>query len=311
MPLSRRNGKVDVPPTQLGNRARHVDTGAPSITHRRPNNAKAFFAFALGLSLLACGTDDDNRTETRTETRAYVFNGWIRGETLIERDQIGLSRGNGATDNETYTISTQAERDALESLAGAQPSLSDLFQYSYFLIRAPECFDRYVFADSSYNRGVVTIRVIHQKADPNGPACAAALNAPYHVFRAEKGERLVDTREVVFTADIRQETMIERNDVQVRGDSPRADTYAISTQAELDAFNQALPSQPLALSDLATHTFFLVRGFDCPDRYALAGGSYSGGVLTVQLDHYTNDNAACPAVVLPGFRYYVLSAQKP
>src|SRR5436190_22264178 len=70
-----------------------------------------------------------------------------------------------------------------------------------------------------------------------------------------------------FRTDIRAETLVQiPNEIVAPMDNNGAEQHTIASVADLNAFNQALPSARLQLSDLDTYAYFLIRFLGCPYR---------------------------------------------
>ena len=82
---------------------------------------------------------------------------------------------------------------------------------------------------------------------------------------------------------------------------PTEEFYSITSQGELDLFNQQLPvNEQISLPDLDSHSYFLTRSPACPNWFELAGVqpvNQAAGEFTMTVNEFTLTGVACPAVI--------------
>ena len=140
-------------------------------------------------------------------------------------------------------------------------------------------------------------------------ACGGNVNAPKSAINPLA--RFISTETFSFGAIIDSAPLVQEQQFSLYHSLgyARDRTYAISTQQELDAFNQTIaPEERVSLANLEVYTYFFVRAPDCPEYLEYAGDSYDGGILTMTLSRFTVDGAVCPAVMVES--YYVFKAHK-
>jgi hypothetical protein len=132
--------------------------------------------------------------------------------------------------------------------------------------------------------------------------CACGSTGPSSQF--------IGTLDYLFRTDIRAETLTQQpNQVAAVFEETGEQQYLIASKADLDAFNTALPSAHLTLSELDTYAYFFIRILSCPFYDELADTSYSNGTLRISRNRFKRVNQNPTCAPLPGSTYDVFRAQ--
>jgi hypothetical protein len=124
--------------------------------------------------------------------------------------------------------------------------------------------------------------------------------------------KFVSSKRISFQTKIDAETLTQEQGFSLSGSfdsrQRRATAYIISTQEELNAFNQTVSlHERVILDNLQIYTYFFMRAPSCPEFFEYVSHSYEEGTLTIVLNHFTV-RRACPLIMVE--TYYVFRARK-
>jgi hypothetical protein len=125
-------------------------------------------------------------------------------------------------------------------------------------------------------------------------------------------DQFLGSKDFTFNAAIDPTTLTQEDNFRIHDPNiaPRDETYAIESQADLDAFNQTVDANDqVSLDDLDVYTYFFIRDPDCPEYYDYSDHSYSNNILIITIGHFREPpDIACPAWITE--LYLVFRAEK-